>query len=104
MGTIFKIPALETASLVTSIQELKAKGYKIVAAHAHTDEHRLSSVDLRGKTCLVLGSEGFGIRDEVLAECDEHVIVPMAKDVDSLNVGSAGAVFLYEAARQRGAV
>lgn len=104
MGTIFKIPALETASLVTSLQELKAKGYKIVAAHAHTDEHRLSSVDLRGKTCLVLGSEGSGIRDEVLAECDEHVIVPMAKDVDSLNVGSAGAVFLYEAARQRGAV
>jgi tRNA G18 (ribose-2'-O)-methylase SpoU len=37
-----------------------------------------------------------------LAACDEAVAVPMANGVDSLNVGAAAAVFLYEANRQRG--
>jgi len=104
MGTIFKIPAIDTDSLPESLKLLKSAGYKTVAAHAHTDEHRLSAVDLSCNTCLILGSEGSGIREEVLAECDEHVIVPMANQVDSLNVGSAASVFLYEAARQRGLV
>jgi TrmH family RNA methyltransferase len=38
----------------------------------------------------------------VLEICDEQVAIPMAPQVDSLNVGSAAAVFLYEARRQRG--
>lgn len=104
MGTIFKIPAIDSASLPASLRLLKSAGYKTVAAHAHTEEHRLSAIDLCGDTCLVMGSEGSGIREEVLAECDEHVVVPMANEVDSLNVGSAASVFLYEAARQRGLV
>jgi tRNA G18 (ribose-2'-O)-methylase SpoU len=39
-----------------------------------------------------------------LAVCDEAVVIPMHAEVDSLNVGAAGAVFLYEAMRQRGRV
>jgi tRNA G18 (ribose-2'-O)-methylase SpoU len=38
----------------------------------------------------------------VLEQCDETIAIPMPPHVDSLNVGSASAVFLYEAARQRG--
>jgi tRNA G18 (ribose-2'-O)-methylase SpoU len=38
----------------------------------------------------------------VLNACDEAVAIPMAQYVDSLNVGNATAVFLYEACRQRG--
>ena len=52
--------------------------------------------------CVVFGAEGTGIRPEVLAACDEAVSIPMAGTVDSLNVGAAAAVFLYEANRQRG--
>ena len=50
---------------------------------------------------MVFGSEGYGISDAVLAECDEGFAIPMAAGVDSLNVGGAVAVFLYEANRQR---
>jgi tRNA G18 (ribose-2'-O)-methylase SpoU len=49
----------------------------------------------------VFGSEGYGISDDVLAACDETLAIPMASGVDSLNVGGAAAVFLYEANRQR---
>ncbi|MGB0581802.1 MAG: TrmH family RNA methyltransferase [Limisphaerales bacterium] len=104
MGTIFKLPALETSSLASALDELRQARIQVIAAHAHTDEHKLSNLDLTRDTCLVLGSEGQGLREEVLKACDHHAIVPMANDVDSLNVGSAGAVFLYEVARQRGQV
>jgi TrmH family RNA methyltransferase len=50
----------------------------------------------------VFGSEGCGISPAVLAACDEAAAIPMSETVDSLNVGSAAAVFLYEASRQRG--
>ena len=49
-----------------------------------------------------LGSEGDGLRPEVLAACDVAAAIPMPPTVDLLNVTSAAAVFLYEAARQRG--
>jgi TrmH family RNA methyltransferase len=58
-------------------------------------------VDLKRDVCVVFGAEGEGIRPEVLAICDEAVAIPMPAGVDSLNVGSASAVFLYEVERQR---
>jgi tRNA G18 (ribose-2'-O)-methylase SpoU len=73
-----------------------------VAAHPHTDRKILSQADFTGDCCLVFGSEGTGISPAVLAACDEAVAIPMPPAVDSLNVGAAAAVFLYEVARQRG--
>jgi TrmH family RNA methyltransferase len=61
----------------------------------------LSQADLSGDCCLVFGSEGCGLSPAVLAACREAVAIPMPPAVDSLNVGSAAAVFLYEANRQR---
>lgn len=45
---------------------------------------------------LILGNEGWGLPSEVTAACDERVIVPMAGGVDSLNVGAAGAILMWE--------
>src|SRR5262249_41017256 len=97
MGTVFKIPVLETPSLVRTLQELKQVGVKCIAAHPHTNEKRITQADFRGPTCIVLGAEGTGLSPEILVECDEVVVIPMHAEVDSLNVGAAGAVFLYEA-------
>jgi tRNA G18 (ribose-2'-O)-methylase SpoU len=104
MGTVFKLPVLETPSLLGTLQELKQAGVKTVAAHPHTTQRRISEADFRGPTCIVLGAEGTGISPKILAACDEAVVIPMQAEVDSLNVGAAGAVFLYEAMRQRNAV
>jgi tRNA G18 (ribose-2'-O)-methylase SpoU len=104
MGTIFKLPALETPSMLQTLHELKNRGVKIIAAHPHTTQRRITEADFRGPTCIVLGAEGAGITPEILALCDEAVVIPMHAEVDSLNVSAAGAVFLYEAMRQRGAV
>jgi len=102
MGTIFDLPWVDSDDLANTLRDLKQHGMRIVAAHAHTDQKTIATVDFTGDVCIVFGSEGHGLAKRVAAVCDELVIIPMAAQVDSLNVGSAVAVFLYEAARQRG--
>lgn len=102
MGTIFKLPVIEPASLVETLRLLRGRGVHCIAAHGESKSRTLAKCDLNRDCCIVLGSEGNGISPAVLDACDEAVAVPMANGVDSLNVANAGAVFLYEAARQRG--
>jgi tRNA G18 (ribose-2'-O)-methylase SpoU len=102
MGAVFHLPVQETHTLVATLEQVRAAGFRLVAAHPHTDRRTIAQADLTGDCCVVLGSEGDGVRPEVLAACDEAVAIPMAATVDSLNVTSATAVFLYEVARQRG--
>ncbi len=101
MGTIFRLPALEGLDLVQTIRFLRAHGIRCVAAHPHAEGLQLTETDLSTDCCIVFGSEGHGLSTALLAECDEAVAIPMAAGVDSLNVGTAAAVFLYEASRQR---
>lgn len=102
VGTIFRLPAIELTDLCETLRTLKERGIWCVAAHPHTDRRTLLAADFRRDVCVVFGAEGEGIRPEVLELCDEAVAIPMAAGVDSLNVGSASAVFLYEVTRQRG--
>jgi tRNA G18 (ribose-2'-O)-methylase SpoU len=104
MGAIFKLPVLETNHLEKLLGTLRQHGIRSIAAHPHAENRLLARADLTRDCCLVLGSEGQGIGASVLAACDEAVSIPMRMGVDSLNVGSAAAVFLYEVARQRGTV
>jgi tRNA G18 (ribose-2'-O)-methylase SpoU len=119
MGTILQLPVVELAklgqrhqsttkphvtdsTLVECLKELRARGVRCVAAHPHANGKTLSQADFAGDCCIVFGSEGCGISAPVLEACDEAVAIPMPPTVDSLNVGAAAAVFLYEASRQRG--
>jgi tRNA G18 (ribose-2'-O)-methylase SpoU len=83
------------------LHDLRAHGVRCIAAHPHTDKKVLSQADFTRDCCVVFGSEGHGISQEVLAACDEAVAIPMSNEVDSLNVSAAAAVFLYEVNRQR---
>ncbi|MGD0746073.1 MAG: RNA methyltransferase [Verrucomicrobiota bacterium] len=118
MGTIFQLPVIELAklglrhrfkakphatrlTLAECLKELRARGVHCIAAHPHTDRKILSQADFSGDCCIVFGSEGDGISAPVLEACDQAVAIPMPPAVDSLNVGAAAAVFLYEVNRQR---
>lgn len=102
MGAIFKLPVLESPDLAATLRELRGHGVRSLAAHPHTDQKVLSQADFTGDCCVIFGSEGHGISQAVLAACDDAVAIPMANEVDSLNVSAAAAVFLYEVNRQRG--
>jgi TrmH family RNA methyltransferase len=58
-------------------------------------------VDLRGPFALVLGNESHGLPPELADHLDGWVRVPMAGDVESLNVAMAASVICFDAARQR---
>jgi 23S rRNA (guanosine2251-2'-O)-methyltransferase len=62
----------------------------------------LWETDLSGGVALVFGAEGKGLRPLVRRTCDDEVSIPMAGNVESLNVSVAAALLLYEARRQRG--
>lgn len=102
MGTVFQLPIVEAGSLEDELGKLRRHGVHCVAAHPPASGRTLTNANLARDCCFVFGSEGYGISPAVLAACDEAAAIPMPSDVDSLNVGSAAAVFLYEANRQRG--
>jgi len=101
MGAIFHLPVFESGNLTATLRDLRGQGVRCIAAHPHVSGKTISQSDLCKDTCIVFGSEGQGISPHVLEACDEAVAIPMQPHVDSLNVGSAAAVFLYEANRQR---
>jgi len=92
------IPVAQVTNLARTIEALKKHGYWVYAAAADGD--RADSIDFSGKVALVLGSEGKGVRRNVLDHCDRTVSIPMFGHVDSFNVASAAAVLCYEVVRQ----
>jgi tRNA G18 (ribose-2'-O)-methylase SpoU len=104
MGAVFHLAVVEHGNLSQALSELREFGIRCIAAHPHSNGRTLAQTDFTGDCCIVFGSEGYGISPAVLAACDEAAAIPMPSTVDSLNVGSAAAVFLYEANRQRGQI
>jgi len=87
-------------NLVRALEELKRRNLWIVGL----DERGPATYDqfeFTGDLVIVLGREGEGLHDLVRRTCDHLLRIPMAGGVSSLNVSAAGAVVLYEAARQR---
>jgi tRNA G18 (ribose-2'-O)-methylase SpoU len=101
MGTLFQLPVIESEHLATALALLRSQKIRCVAAHPHATGLTLCQTKLESDCCLVFGSEGYGLTPSILEACDEAAAIPMSPAVDSLNVGSAAAVFLYEVSRQR---
>ncbi len=102
MGSIFRLPSIE-ADLDELIPLLQAE--RIVSLG--TDPQRGAphfSTDLCRPTAFLLGGEAGGLPAELRARLDGMVRVAMRDGVNSLSVGAAAAVLLFEAARQRAAV
>ena len=100
MGAVEHIPVAREPNLVAALEKLKESGIWIFGA-ASVGGVPPWAADLTGAVCLVLGSEGKGLRPLVARACDLLVTIPMQGEVGSLNVGAAGAILCYEAARQR---
>jgi 23S rRNA (guanosine2251-2'-O)-methyltransferase len=98
-GAVDWVPAAETANLVRAAEDLKEAGFWIYGAAVEGDP--IHTVDLRGRTALVLGGEGEGISRLLAERCDRMISIPTAGRIDSLNVSVAAGVLLYEATRQR---
>ncbi len=102
-GALEHCPVARVTNLSRALDDLKDEQVWSVALGAEGDRE-LRELDLTAGTALVLGSEGKGVRPLVRKTCDHVARIPMWGKVGSLNVAAAGAIALYEVARQRRAL
>lgn len=95
------IPIATVSNLRDAIEKLKKEGFWSVASVISDDAEKLSSFSFPEKTCLILGSEGDGVKPLLAKEADFRVYIQQYGVVDSLNVSQAASVFLAEFARQK---
>ncbi len=96
MGTVFQIDW--TFLTDESLDEIKALGFKTVAMALKDKSLSINDPVLTSedKLAIILGTEGDGLSDSTIADCDFTVKIPMYHGVDSLNVAAASAVAFYE--------
>ena len=87
-------------NMVRSLEQLKERNLWCVGLDERGEED-YDRFDFKSNTVIVLGREGAGLHDLVRRTCDHLLRIPMGGKVASLNVSAAGAVVLFEAARQR---
>ena len=99
-GAVFGIPVVEANDPVKVLDALGRGGRRRLAAVAAGGEH-LERADLTGPVAIVLGNEASGLPADLAAHLDGRVTIPVEPPAESLNVGMAGTVLAFEAARQR---
>ncbi len=100
MGAHFRLPLVPLDD--ATMHELQERlPLRVVASADATQTY--DALDWRGPAALVVGGEAEGVGTELTTWSNEAVAIPLAAGVESLNAAVAGAVILFEAARQRGA-
>lgn len=100
-GSVFRLPLVTTSDRMC-FDQLREAGIRILATTVH-DSEPANLVDLAGAVALVIGNEGSGVADNLIARADGKVTIPCPGPVESLNAAMAATVLLYEASRQRSA-
>lgn len=103
MGTVFQVPWTYFEGNFNNypqlgVEMLREMGFKTAAMALRDDTISIDDPKLRTeeKLAVVLGTEGDGLANETIANCDYTVKIPMSHGVDSLNVAAAGAVAFWE--------
>ena len=98
-GAVFAMPIARVSNLANAVKTLKDNGVWIWAVEAGGKPYY--EQDFKGSCALILGSEGEGVSDILKKEADFIAGIPMYGTVNSLNVSNAGAILMFEAAKQR---
>jgi TrmH family RNA methyltransferase len=99
MGSALRLP-IARGDIDDVLRALRSAGIA-TSALVPRGGRQLFDADFTKPSALILGSEGPGLPDEVLRQVDHRITIPMQEPVESLNVGVAAALVLYEAFRQR---
>jgi len=105
MGTVFQIPWAYIGDEYNQwpepgVQRLRDLGFKLAAMALSDNSVTINDPDLMAeeKLAVVLGTEGDGLTEKTIADCDYTVRIPMSHGVDSLNVAAASAVAFWQLA------
>ncbi len=96
-GSIFRLPLLQISS-AELISLLRARGVRLLATSSHQGTP-LPQIKWTLPLAIFIGNEGAGLSRELTRQMDETLVIPQAKQVESLNAGVAASIVLYEAAK-----
>ena len=99
-GAVEHLPVARVRNLADFLADAKQAGCWVYGAQAGADT-AYDAPDYSGGVVCVLGAEGRGLRPRVAAACDALVRLPLRGRIESLNVGAAAAVLLYEILQRR---
>ena len=100
-GMIFYLPILmmDSKEAISIMQDRKIPVYGTSVVNG-VDASKLSAEE-KNHYCLIMGNEGNGLSSEILDLCDKNLYIPMGREVESLNVGVACSILLYELGKSR---
>jgi tRNA G18 (ribose-2'-O)-methylase SpoU len=97
MGNGFRLPIFQPFDLPAELERLRNElGFRIVGACLDRGSIGAGAYPWGAKSILLLGNEGFGLDRQWVELCEDKIKVEMAGGVDSLNVATSAAIFLYE--------
>ena len=96
MGLASRMKIHRYDDIFETLHHLKKEGYTIFAAEVTEDAIGLSKIKVPEKWVLLMGHEGKGLSEEVLAVCDQAVVIEMEAGIKSFNVAVAASIILYQ--------
>ena len=100
MSAVFRMPFYISNDLCAEISAFRERGIRSYAAHLG-GKRAYDELPLSKGCAFLIGNEGNGLSEELTAQADEKIIIPMAGGAESLNAAMAAGILLFEAARQR---
>ena len=102
MGTVFQIPWTKTDKDTDYLKILSDNGFATVAMALSDDSVNINDKRIKEekKLAVILGNEGYGLKEDTIKRSDYVAKIPMNPVVDSLNVGAASAVMFWELSRE----
>ena len=98
-GALEHTPMVHVVNLARALDVLREAGYWCIGL-AEEGEKTLAEIDMSGRTALVMGAEGDGLRHLTRQKCDQLARLPTLPPIGSLNVSNAAAVAMYEVRRK----
>ncbi len=99
-GALSNVKIVQVSNLVNAIKVLKTLGFWIYGSDAKGKDYK--KVEYSSKACLVIGSEGRGMKHIVSSSCDEIISIPMHGKINSLNASVSAGILIYEIINSRG--
>ncbi len=93
-GAVELLPFIRVVNIARTLSELRANDVLVIGL-AGDGSVPLPDFQTQHRVAIVLGAEGTGLRPKVREGCDQMVTIPIADEVESLNVATAAAVALY---------
>jgi tRNA G18 (ribose-2'-O)-methylase SpoU len=97
MGTVFKLPIVQSKDLLRDLDRLQSEWHvQLIATVLHDEAaESLAEAEPPARFALLFGNEAQGLSEEVIQRCDRRVTIPMRLGTDSLNVMVAAGIFLF---------